>query len=115
VPIAQLFDMEPNLPVLDRLVTNQREKALLELLSAPQRLGLPVVAPPALPDALTSILRQSYIAMVSSKDYVDEAVKRGFDIGKPNSGEQIAAYIGDTLLSVPAETIKEYREYVDRQ
>jgi len=36
--------MEPNLPILDRFISNPKEKALLELLSGPQRLGLAVVA-----------------------------------------------------------------------
>src|SRR5262245_42423013 len=56
VPVLQTFDMEPNLPVLDRFISNPKEKALLELLMAPQRLGLAVIAPPGLPDDLTRIL-----------------------------------------------------------
>jgi tripartite-type tricarboxylate transporter receptor subunit TctC len=115
VPVFQLFDMEPGLPVLDRLVADPREKALLELLGAPQRLGLTVIAPPGLPDDLTRILRQSYLKMVASREYHDEAVKRGFDVGRPNTGEEIAAYVADTLLNFPAETLREYRSYVEKQ
>lgn len=115
VPVLQVFDVEPNLPVLDRLVSNPKEKALLDLLSAPQRLGLAVIAPPGLPDDLTRILRQSYLRMVASQDYLTEAVKRGFDVGRPNTGEEIAAYVADTLLAFPAETIREYRSYVEKQ
>ena len=115
VPVFQLFDMEPGLPILDRLVMDPREKALLELLSAPQRVGLTMIAPPGLPDELTGILRQSYLKMATSREYLDEAVKRGFDAGRPNSGEEIAAYVADTLLKVPAETLREYRSYVEKQ
>lgn len=115
VPVFQIFDVEPNLPVLDRLVSNPKEKALLELLAAPQRLGLAVIAPPGLPDDLTRILRQSYLKMVASRDYLDEAVKRGFDVGRPNTGEDIADYVTRTLLTFPAETIREYRSYVEKQ
>src|SRR5262249_45663773 len=79
VPVFQLFDVEPGLPLLERLVANPNEKALLELLSAPQRLGLAVIAPPGLADDLTRTLRQSYLRMVASSEYHDEAVKRGFD------------------------------------
>src|SRR5215467_5072764 len=77
VPVFQLFDMEPGLPILERLVMDPREKALLELLGAPQRLGLTLIAPPGLPEVLTRILRQSYLKMVASHEYQDEAVKRG--------------------------------------
>jgi ABC-type amino acid transport substrate-binding protein len=115
VPVFQLFDVEPGLPLLERLVANPNEKALLELLSAPQRLGLAVIAPPGLADDLTRTLRQSYLRMVASSEYHDEAVKRGFDVGRPNAGEEIAAYVANTLLTFPAETIREYRSYVERQ
>ena len=115
VPVFQVFDVEPNLPVLDRLISNPKEKALLELLSAPQRLGLTVIAPPGLPDELTRTLRQSYLKMVASREYLDEAVKRSFDVGRPNTGEEIAAYVADTLLNFPAETVREYRSYVEKQ
>jgi len=53
--------------------------------------------------------------MVASRDYLDEAVKRGFDVGRPNTGEEIAAYVADTLLNFPAETVREYRSYVEKQ
>jgi hypothetical protein len=115
VPIFQTFAVEPDLPVLERFVTNRREIALLNLLNAPQRLGLAVIAPPGLPDDVTGTLRQSYLKMVASKDYQDDASKRGFDIGMPNTGEELAAYVATKLASFPAETIKEYRDYVERQ
>jgi tripartite-type tricarboxylate transporter receptor subunit TctC len=115
VPIFQTFAVEPDLPVLERFVTNPREIALLNLLNAPQRLGLAVIAPPGLPDDVTGTLRQSYLKMVASKDYQDDASKRGLDIGTPNTGEELAAYVANKLASFPAETIKEYRDYVERQ
>jgi len=114
VPVFQLFDMEPGLPILERLVMDPRERALLELLSAPQRLGLTLIAPPGLPEVPTRILRQSYLKMVASREYQDEAVKRGLDLGRPNTGEEIAAYLTNTLMSFPAETVREYRSYVEK-
>jgi ABC-type amino acid transport substrate-binding protein len=114
VPIVQVFSVEPDLPLLDRYITKERTRALLELLNAPQRLGLALVAPPGMPDGLVKMLRQSYLAMVASKEYQDEAIKRSFDVGKPNSGEEIAEYIEKNLAVVPAEVIRDYREYVER-
>jgi hypothetical protein len=52
---------------------------------------------------------------VASREYLDEAVKRGFDVGRPNAGEEIAAYVSNKLMTFPAETIREYRSYVERQ
>jgi len=115
MPVFQLFDSEPGVPILERLVMDAREKALLELLGAPQRLGLAVIAPPGLPDDLTRVLRQSYLKMVASREYVVEAIKRNFDVGRPNTGEEIADYVTNTLMSFPSETIREYRSYVEKQ
>jgi hypothetical protein len=115
VPVFQLFDMEPGVPLLQDLVANPREKALLELLAAPQKLGLAVIAPPGLPAELTRNLREAYLAMVATAEYRDEAVKRGFDVGAPNTGEAITKYVADTLSNFPAETIAEYRTYVERR
>ncbi|HEY6259839.1 MAG TPA: hypothetical protein VIY51_29025 [Xanthobacteraceae bacterium] len=112
VPVFQVMPFEPGLPLLDSLVNNPKEKALLELLSAPQRLGLPLIAPPGLAGDLTATLRQAYLKMVASQDYIDEASKRGLDIGQPNTGEELAAFVATKLASFPAETIEEYRGYV---
>jgi len=114
-PVFQLFDMEPGVPLLQGLVGNPREKALLELLAAPQKLGLALIAPPGTPAELTRTLRAAYLAMVATAEYRDEAVKRGFDVGAPNSGEAITDYVAKTLSNFPAETIAEYRTYVERR
>ncbi len=115
VPILQFYDVEQGVPLLQDLVTNPREKALLELLSAPQKLGLAVVAPPGIPAELTRILRAAYLDMIATSEYRDEAAKRGFDVGTPNDGEAITDYVTNTLTKFPAETIAEYRSYVERR
>jgi tripartite-type tricarboxylate transporter receptor subunit TctC len=112
VPVFQVMAFEPGVPLLDDLVADPNEKALLDLLSAPQRLGLPLIAPPGVPDDVIRILRRSYLAMVASPDYQAEAVKRGLDIGEPNSGEALAQFAA-RLTAFPRETIEEYRRYVD--
>jgi tripartite-type tricarboxylate transporter receptor subunit TctC len=115
VPVFQTFAIEPDLPAVERFVTDRREKALLDLLTAPLRLGLAVIAPPGLPDDLTRTLRRSYSNMVASKEYAEEAARRGFDIGRPNSGEELADYVANHLSAVPPDVIRDYREYVERQ
>src|SRR5262249_36864089 len=111
----QFFAVEQGVPLLLNLLTDPREKALLELLMAPQRLGLPVVGSPGMPADLTRALRDSYLKMVATSEYRDEATKRGFDVGAPNTGEAIADYVANTLMKFPAETIAEYRTYVERR
>jgi ABC-type amino acid transport substrate-binding protein len=115
VPIVQVFAVEPDLPLLDRYITKDRTRALLELLNAPQRLGLALVAPPGVPPDIVELLRRSYLNMVGSREYQDEAIKRSFDVGSPNTGEDITDYIIKNLSAVPADVIRDYREYVERQ
>jgi tripartite-type tricarboxylate transporter receptor subunit TctC len=115
VPVFQVMGLEPGVALLDDLVTDRSEKALLEMLSAPQRIGLPLIAPPGVPDDRTLILRRSYLDMVASPDYQVEAMKRGLDIGQPNTGEELAAFVATKLAAFPTETIAEYRRYVDHK
>jgi tripartite-type tricarboxylate transporter receptor subunit TctC len=115
VPLAQFYDVEKGVPLLLDLVTSAQEKALLGLLMAPQKLGLPVVAPPGVPAEVTRVLREAYLKMVATGEYREEAGKRGFDVGTPNSGEAIGDYVTNTLMKFPAETIAEYRTYVERR
>ena len=115
VPVFQVMAIEPGVALLDSIVTDPREKALLEMLSAPQRLGLPLIGPPGVPDDRSQILRRSYLNMVANDDYQVEAMKRGLDIGQPNTGEELARFVATKLAAFPAEAIEEYRRYVDRQ
>jgi tripartite-type tricarboxylate transporter receptor subunit TctC len=115
VPVFQVMPIEPGVALLDSSVTEPKEKALLELLSAPQRLGLPVIGPPGMAPDVTRTLRQAYLKMVASPDYLDEAVKRGLDIGQPNTGEELAQFVVTKLVSFPPETIEEYRRFVEHR
>ena len=60
-------------------------------------------------------MRQSYVSMVASKEYLDEAAKRSIDVGLPNTGEELTEYVSKNLAAFPADTIREYRDYVERQ
>ena len=115
VPIFQTFAIEPDLPVLERFATHPREVALLNLINAPQRLGLPLIGPPAMPEHVTRILRQSYARMVTSPEYIGEANKRSIDVSQPSTGEDLTDYVAKNLAAFPRETIREYRDYVERQ
>ena len=112
VPILQTFPLEPGLPLLDDIASHPMEKALFRLFNIPLRVGLALVAPPDTPGDITRTLRAAYLAAVSSKDYKEQASRRGFEVGAPNSGEEIADYIAKNLSSVPADVIGEFRSYV---
>jgi tripartite-type tricarboxylate transporter receptor subunit TctC len=108
IPIVQTFKEFPNVPTINSLITNPKEKALLDLLSAPSRIGLPLLAPPGIAAERLEILRKSYAQMVKDKEYVEEAEKRGLPVGQPISGEELQKLITQTLSSVPDDVLQEY-------
>jgi tripartite-type tricarboxylate transporter receptor subunit TctC len=111
VPVVQTFAMEPGIPVLEDIATHPMEKALYRLFSIPLRVGLAVVAPPEMPAETTRVLRAAYLGAVSGAEYKEQAAKRGFEVGQPNSGEDIADFIAKNLSNVPADVIAEFRSY----
>jgi len=111
VPILQSFPLEPNLPVLEEIARHPMEKALFRLFGVPLRVGLALVAPPNLPADITRTLREAYLQTVSSKEYIAEAGKRGFEVGRPNRGEEIADTIAKNLSNIPADVSEEFRSY----
>ena len=111
VPILQTFPIEPGLPVLEEIARHPMEKALFKLFGVPLRVGLALVAPPQLPADVTRTLREAYLQTVSRKEYVAEAGKRGFEVGRPNRGEEIADYVAKNLSNIPADVSEEFRSY----
>jgi hypothetical protein len=111
VPVLQTFPLEPGLPVLEEIARHPMEKALFRLFGVPLRVGLALVAPPGLPADITRTLRDAYLATVSGKDYTAEAAKRGFEVGQPNRGEEIADYLAKNLSNIPPDVAEEFRSY----
>jgi tripartite-type tricarboxylate transporter receptor subunit TctC len=111
LPLLQSFPIEPGLPSLQD-AKEPRAHALFDLLTAPSRIGAPVVAPPNLPKEITSLLRDAYVAMGSSKEYVEEANKRGIDIGKPSHGADLQEFVAKSLGAIPRDVVEEYKAYV---
>ena len=113
VPVVQTFEEYPNVPTIESLISNPQERALLGLLSAPSRIGLPLLAPPGIPADRLEILRKAHAQMARDKEYVEEAEKRGLPVGQPISGEELQTLIGQTLSSVPDEVLQEYLELTE--
>ena len=111
VPVLQTLRTEPNLPSLED-IKHPRARALIDLLTAPGRLGAPLIAPPGLPAEIAKTLRDAYVAMATSNDYTDEAARRGIDIGKPSHGAQLQSIIATSLGDIPKEIVEEYKGYV---
>lgn len=112
-PILQTFEELPKVPLMDELVTDANEKALLGMLNAPSQIGLPVLGPPGIPEERLAILRQAYLRMVADKDYREEAEKKAVPVGRAIGGAEIQKLIATALTSVPEAVVKEYLEYTE--
>jgi tripartite-type tricarboxylate transporter receptor subunit TctC len=108
--IVQTFEELPNVPILETLISNPKEKALLSMMSTPSRIGLPVLAPPGVPADRLEILRKSYNQMVQNKDYREEAEKRGLPVGSALTGVELQKLVAANLSAVPDDVLKEYLE-----
>ena len=113
IPVVQTFEELPNVPTIDSLISNPKEKAVLSLLSAPSRIGLPLLAPPGIPADRLDILRKSYALMVRDKEYLEEAERRGIPVGQPIEGEELQKLIVQALSSVPDDILQEYLAFTD--
>jgi tripartite-type tricarboxylate transporter receptor subunit TctC len=113
VPVFQTYQEQPNVPTLDSLISNPHEKALLALLNAPSRIGLPLLAPPALAADKLDILRSAFAQMAKDKAYMDEAEKRGIPVGDPVSGQEMQGLVSTTLSNVNDDLLQEYLGFLN--
>lgn len=111
VPILQTLPVEPNVPLTRDVSTDPRERALIDLYGVTMHVGLALVAPPGVDSEKIKILRDAYVRVVTNKEYVAEAAKRGFNVGKPNAGETIAAYLQKSFADVTPATKAEFLTY----
>jgi tripartite-type tricarboxylate transporter receptor subunit TctC len=114
IPIFQTFPFEPNLPLIKDIVTDPEAKALLTLLSAPGRVGVPIVGPPKMNAKATEILRKAHQAMAKDKAFIAYAAKRGIHVS-PSTGPELQAFIKANLVKVPESVVKQYKAYTKRK
>ena len=114
IPIFQTFPFEPNLPLISSFVTDPEAKALMTLLNAPSRVGVPLLGPPAMEKGATAILRKAHQAMTKDKAFRVYAAKRGIHVA-PSTGPELQAFIAANLVKVPKSVVKQYKAYTKRK
>jgi tripartite-type tricarboxylate transporter receptor subunit TctC len=107
-PIVQSVDAFTNVPILSEVVTNDRSRALLGLITTPSRIGLPLLGPPGIPADRLEILRQSYMRLMTDEEYRADADRRGLPVGRAVGGVELQKLIAESLSSVPEAVVKEY-------
>jgi tripartite-type tricarboxylate transporter receptor subunit TctC len=95
----------PDVPLATELAKNNEQRAILMMVSAPQALGQPYLAPPGVPHDRVALLRKAFISTLNDKKFLADAAKSKFDIA-PIDGEEIATIVKDTLSQPPAVVAK---------
>jgi hypothetical protein len=108
VPVLQSMEEHPGVPLLSDAVSDFNAKALLGLLLAPSRIGLPLMGPPNIPAERVELLRRSYLQMTADKGFQDESGKHGMPVGRALGGAELHKLVAENLSSVPERVVKEY-------
>ncbi len=111
VVVMQTFPVEKGVPLMVETAQSPRAKALLSLFTVPLRVGLAVIGPPGIPAPITEILRKAYLETVTSTEYIEEAKKRGFELGTPNLGTELTEYIDKNLSNVSPQVLEDFQEF----
>jgi tripartite-type tricarboxylate transporter receptor subunit TctC len=110
-PLVQSYDFYPNVPVLSDVVTNEKTKALLALVTTPSQIGLPLLGPPGISPERLDILRKSYLRLMDDKEYRKDADQRGLPDGRAIGGAQLQQMIAQKLFAVPEPVVREYLSF----
>lgn len=90
-------------PLVLDLVTEPKDRQLLELAFTPQYLGRPMAAPPGVPAAIVATLRKAFDDTMRDEAFLAEARAQKLDLN-PVTGAQIEAIL-KRVYAMPAELV----------
>ncbi|HWG07078.1 MAG TPA: tripartite tricarboxylate transporter substrate-binding protein [Beijerinckiaceae bacterium] len=99
----------PNAPLLKNLISDQRNKDILELVDFPQKIGRPFVMPPGTPQADVEVIRSAFDATMRDPAFLADAAKAGLEVD-PVSGLDMEKILADAYGASP-ELIKASAPY----
>ena len=107
----------PDVPLLSELATNEDDKKVMQLLSAPVAIGRPVFTTPSVPEDRVKALRAAFNATMKDAAFLAEAKKINLEID-PVSGvemQKIVAGIVATPKEVSDKLLKIIQTEVQRK
>lgn len=90
----------PDVPLLIELATNDNDRAVLRLLSAPAAVGRPLFTTPGVPAERVAMLRRAFDEMVRDPAFLADARTQNLDIN-PVGGEELQKIIADIVDTPP--------------
>jgi tripartite-type tricarboxylate transporter receptor subunit TctC len=98
------------LPVDEDLAKSAKEKTLMAMRSAPDRIGRPYVAPPGTPDKTMTVLREAFAKVVKDPALQQDAKKNQMSMEYVNAGE--VHKVLQFLFTQPSDIVNEFGKYV---
>jgi len=102
---ARAPDMPPNVPYVVDLVSSNRDKQIIELLTQPAQLGKPIIASAAVPADRIQTLQKAFDQTVKDPQFLAEAEKMQLEVSPKGAAEAIK--ILDEIYSLPADIVQE--------
>ncbi|MFN3891780.1 MAG: Bug family tripartite tricarboxylate transporter substrate binding protein [Beijerinckiaceae bacterium] len=90
----------PDVPTTLEVAKDDRQRAVIRFLFAPEVVARPVVAPPGVDAKRLEILRAGFLQTMADKTFRAEADKLGMDIN-PTSGQRLAEIISEIARTPP--------------
>ena len=103
VTAATAPDLQADVPTASDLLTQDRDRRILRVLSAAGEVGKPFVAQISVPDDRVAILRKAFAAMVADPAFVADAAKQRQPVS-PTLGAE-ATKILDDIYSTPEDIV----------
>jgi tripartite-type tricarboxylate transporter receptor subunit TctC len=107
--ILQSAPKHPGLPLLSDVIPREQQP-LLNLVMAPDGMGLPMVGPAGMPADIIAILRKAFMAMAQDKDYQADAKKINLPIGEPIDGAALQKQIAALVASATPKVVDEFNQ-----
>jgi hypothetical protein len=103
-PIVQTGTTWPGVPHLADVV-RQAHRPIVDLVMAPDSIGVPLVGPAGIPAEVTGILRKAFMTMAENKDYQADAQKVELPVGSPIDGARISRMINVLAAATTPEVV----------
>jgi tripartite-type tricarboxylate transporter receptor subunit TctC len=90
----------PDIPLITELARSDEQREILKLISSPNALGEPFLAPPDLPPDRLALLRQAFARSMKDEGFVAEMQKLHIDIDMV-SAEEVTRIVKETIEQPP--------------
>lgn len=95
-------------PLVGDFAPNERARKAFEIFLAPQEMGRPIVAPPAVPSDRLDVLRKAMLATTADAEFLAQAERQGLDID-PIDGAKVLSLL-QSIYALDADLVKLARD-----